>query len=64
MLAFGIWVTHTEIRHGKHVAFLLHAHLVFVAKYRKCIFTKAMLTSMEQVFNNICNDFESTLVVV
>ena len=52
----------TEIRNGKHVVFLLHAHLVFVTKYRKGVFTKSMLDSMRDVFNSVCSDFESSLV--
>ena len=52
----------TEIRSGKHVVFLLHAHLVFVTKYRKGVFTKSMLDSMKDVFHSVCSDFESSLV--
>ena len=55
-------VSSTEIRHGKHVVFLLHAHLVFVTKYRKCIFTKLILDSMKDVFDSVCSDFESSLI--
>lgn len=55
-------VSSTEIRHGKHVVFLLHAHLVFVTKYRKCIFTNPMLDSMKYVFDSVCSDFESSLI--
>ena len=28
----------TEIRKGRHCVFLMHAHLVFVTKYRKAAF--------------------------
>ena len=51
----------TEIRTGKHVVFLLHAHLVFVTKYRKAVFTKEMLKSLKIIFSSICQDFESVL---
>lgn len=44
------------------MVFLLRAHLVFVAKYRKCIFTKEMLDCMKDVFESVCTDFESSLV--
>ena len=52
----------TDVRAGKHVVFFLHAHLVFVAKYRKCIFTKEMLDCTRNVFASVCIDFESSLV--
>ena len=51
----------TDIRTGKHVVFLLHAHLVFVTKYRKAVFTKDMLKSLKNIFSSICQDFESIL---
>lgn len=51
-----------EIRTGKHVVFLLHAHLVFVTKYRKAIFTENMLDSMKKVFTSVCEDFEAELI--
>ena len=50
-----------DIRTGKHVVFLLHAHLVFVKKYRKAVFTKDMLKSLKNIFSSICQDFESIL---
>lgn len=39
----------TEIRHGRHVVFNLHVHLVFVTKYRRGVFTKAILEDLEQI---------------
>jgi hypothetical protein len=32
-----------EIRKGKKRVYNLHVHLVFVTKYRRCVFTKAVL---------------------
>ena len=52
----------TEIRTGKHVAFLLHVHLVVVTKYRRAVFTKNMLKALNDIFTKICEDFESVLV--
>ena len=49
------------IRHGRHCVFMMHVHLVFVAKYRKKVFTKEILEFMETVFRDICNDFEADL---
>ena len=50
-----------DIRKGRHCVFQLHAHLVFVTKYRKHVFTKEILQSMEQIFTNICNGFDVRL---
>lgn len=52
----------TEIRHGRHVVYNLHVHLVFVTKYRKGVFTKAILEDLEQIFTKTCADFEAELV--
>ena len=51
-----------EIRTGRHCVFNMHVHLVFVAKYRRDVFTKAMLETMSEVFERICLDFEAELV--
>ena len=51
-----------EIRTGRHCVFNMHVHLVFVAKYRRDVFTKAMLETMREVFERICLDFEAALV--
>jgi putative transposase len=51
-----------DIRTGRHCVFNLHAHLVFVPKYRKKIFTKEYLELMHQVFYEVCIDFKTELV--
>jgi putative transposase len=51
-----------NIRSGRHCVFNLHAHLVFVTKYRKKPFSKAMLDELNIIFSNICADFEAELV--
>ena len=51
-----------DTRSGKHSVFLLHAHLVFVAKYRKAVFSQDMLCSLEEYFDEVCASFESGLV--
>lgn len=51
-----------EIRTGRHCVFNMHVHLVFVAKYRRDVFTKAMLETMHEVFERVCFDFEAELV--
>lgn len=52
----------TQIRTGRHVVFNLHAHLVFVTKYRKKIFNKAMIVFLKSIFEKVCIDFEAKLV--
>jgi len=48
----------SDIRSGRHCRFFLHAHLVFITKYRRNIFTKDHLKTMRSVFEKICKDFE------
>ena len=50
------------IRRGRHCVFNLHVHLVFVTKYRRDVFTRAMLDDMRIVFERVCQDFEAELV--
>lgn len=50
-----------EIRKGRHCVFAMHAHLVFVIKYRKKVFDGEILKSMEKIFLNICFKFEAEL---
>ncbi|MBT5389122.1 IS200/IS605 family transposase [bacterium] len=51
-----------KIRHGRHCTFLIHAHLVFVTKYRRVCFTPRVLDHLKEVFDSVCNDFEAELV--
>ena len=51
-----------DIRHGRHCVFNLHIHLVFVTKYRRSVFTKAVLEAMKEIFASVCQDFEAELV--
>jgi putative transposase len=50
------------IRAGRHCVFLMHAHLVFVTKYRRGVFTKRMLDDLKQIFASVCADFEAELI--
>lgn len=54
--------TSSEIRKGRSCVFLLHVHLVFVTKYRRKIFTKEVLTDLEAIFTEVCQDFQAELV--
>lgn len=51
-----------NIRTGRHCSFVLHAHLVFVTKYRHKVFTDAHLKRMEEIMRAVCADFECELV--
>ncbi|WP_261570710.1 IS200/IS605 family transposase [Frankia gtarii] len=51
-----------DIRTGRHCVFVLHAHLVFVTKYRHRVFTDRHLTRLEKIVRAVCADFEVELV--
>ena len=51
-----------DIRHGRHCVFKLHIHLVFVTKYHRSVFTKAVLEDLKEIFASVCQDFEAELV--
>jgi len=40
---------------------MLHAHLVFVTKYRHPVFAARHLERMEQIMRDVCTDFETKL---
>lgn len=40
----------------------MHVHLVFVTKYRKKVFSKRSLDTMQSIFQKVCHDFEAELV--
>ena len=50
-----------DIRTGRHCVFALHAHLVFVTKFRHPVFTGTHLERMEQIMRDVCADFECEL---
>jgi len=51
-----------DYRTGRHCVFALHAHLVFVTKYRRGVLTDQHLTAMEPVLADVCADFGAALV--
>ena len=53
---------YNSVRHGRHCVFKMHVHLVFVAKYRREVFTKEILVDLRSIFAGVCNDFEAELV--
>jgi putative transposase len=46
-----------DIRKGRHCVFALHAHLVFMTKYRHPVFTDVHLTRLEAIMRAVCEDF-------
>lgn len=40
----------------------MHVHLVFVTKYRRCVFTKEILEELRDIFKSVCKDFSAELV--
>lgn len=53
--------TENDIRIGRHCVFALHAHLVFVTKYRKRVFTSEALDILKEVIQKVCDDFDVEL---
>ena len=51
-----------EIRAGRHCVSNLHVHLVFVTKYRRRVFNKAILSRLQEIVETVCIDFEAQLV--
>ncbi len=51
-----------EYRSGRHVVFMLHAHLVFTPKYRRNIFSAVHLKALESYARKVCEDLEVELV--
>jgi putative transposase len=51
-----------HVRTGRHCAFALHTHLVFVTKYRHKVFADRHLKRMEEIMRAVCADFETELV--
>lgn len=50
------------LRTGRHVVFDLHAHMVFVPKYRKHVFDVDALERLHRIYRVVCADFETDLV--
>lgn len=45
-----------------HAVYLLRLHIVFVTKYRRKVFTPAMLSYTREVFANILSDWRCSLI--
>lgn len=51
-----------DIRHGRHCVFALHAHLVFVTKWRRGVFRQEHFDHMESVLQSVCSKAGAELV--
>ena len=40
----------------------MHVHLVFVTKYRRCVFNLPILKELRVIFSDICKAFEAELI--
>ena len=49
-------------RANRHCLFILHAHLVFVTKYRYRVLKGYMFDTLRMLLTNVCIDFETQLV--
>ena len=58
----GVMDSPVEIRKGRHAVRQCHAHLVFVTKYRRGVFTDTMLSTCQQVMTDVCTDFGVDLI--
>lgn len=52
----------SEINSGRHCVFDIKAHLVFIPKYRRSVFTPKILDNLKTIFEDICSRFESKLI--
>ena len=50
-----------ELRTGRHCVFMLHAHLIFITKYRGRVFDGVHLAKMEEIMRGVCTQFEVEL---
>jgi putative transposase len=55
-------MTNPTYRHARHSVSLPHAHLMLVTKYRRPVFTDAMLTFCEHPMRDVCADLDAELI--
>ena len=51
-----------NVRKGRHCVFMLHAHLIFITKYRGRVFEAQHLATLAILLRKVCLDFEVELV--
>jgi putative transposase len=55
------WEPNPHLRRGRSVVHALHAHLVFVTKYRRGALTDTLLTRCEEIMRDVCAGFDAEL---
>lgn len=55
------WKPNPDVRRGRSVVHNLHAHLVFIPKYRQAVFTDDLLRTCQEAMAGVCVDFGATL---
>ena len=55
------WEPDPDVRRGRHVVWNIHAHLVFVTKYRRGVLDADMLDRCHQVMQDVCAAFGAEL---
>lgn len=50
-----------DMRTGRHCVFMLHAHLIFITKYRGTVFNEESLQRLETILKEVCDSFEVEL---
>jgi putative transposase len=52
----------SKLRRGRSVVYSLSAHLVFVPKYRRAVFSEEVWATARLTFEKVCRDFEAVLI--
>ena len=52
---------HPDVRRSPDAVYTLHAHLIFVTKYRRPVSTDQMLTCCEHLMRGVCADLNAEL---
>lgn len=50
-----------DLRTGRHVVYSIHAHLVFVTKYRRGVLWARAIDDLSGIFAKVCRDFGAEL---
>jgi putative transposase len=50
-----------DIRTGRHVVYSIHAHLVFVTKYRRGVLSELAIRDLAAIFAKVCGNFGAEL---
>src|SRR5215207_1654152 len=61
-LQVGLRSRNMDVRRGRHVVYALHAHLVFVTKYRRDVLPALAIRDLSGIFAKVCRDVEAELV--